>query len=61
MRYERAPKLWWDDDKPFVPNLTVYEPETAPIETGLLDAQGNKIMRRSERPQIGFDLTGKDR
>ena len=33
---------------------TVYEPEDQPIKTGILDADGNPIMRRAERASVGY-------
>jgi hypothetical protein len=46
----------YDDDQPWCPPLTVYEPVVEPIDTGVFDASGNKIFRRNERPAIGFHL-----
>lgn len=42
----------WDDPQPCgpMPHPTVYEAE--PIDTGLLDASGNRIFRHPEK--IGF-------
>jgi hypothetical protein len=52
----RKPKLWLDEDTPFVPNLTVYETAPEPVDTGLLDASGTKIFRTPQREPVGFDL-----
>lgn len=40
----------WDDAH----GITVFEPDDAPVETGLLDAQGNPLYRVQERAAIGF-------
>lgn len=48
---------WCDEPDPFLPALTVYELEDA-TDTGLLDADGNKIVRR--RGPIGFDLNQRE-
>jgi hypothetical protein len=53
----QKPRLFFDDDQPFCPPLTVYEHETENVDTGLLDANGVKIFRQPERQRIGFDLT----
>lgn len=44
---------------PFVPDIRVFEPENTEIDTGLVDTAGTKIIRRTPRGTIGFDLTGK--
>lgn len=45
----------WFDDKPFIPELTVYDMQAEEINTGLLDAQGKPIKRRSVGMEpIGF-------
>lgn len=46
---------FWDDPTPFCPPLTVYEGE-AEIDTGLVNEDGTKIMRRRGLGSIGFDL-----
>jgi hypothetical protein len=47
---------WWDGfDTLFVPLLTVFDQE--PERTGLLDAQGQPLVRA--RMPIGFDLSAK--
>ena len=46
MRYVSArtrPRSGWDDEHPMLEAKTVHEPE--PIDTGLLDADGNRIYR----------------
>ena len=53
---DRKPVLWRDDDEPFCPDLTVYESEPKPIDTGLLNASGTKIFRNPKTIVIGFDL-----
>jgi hypothetical protein len=35
--------------------MTIYEADTAPRDTGLLDARGNKIMSIIESAPIGFN------
>lgn len=34
--------------------LQVHEPDTAPVDTGLLDHHGNKVHRVTVKPRIGF-------
>jgi hypothetical protein len=58
-RYVSRPRAWQDDyggwqDRP---TATVYEPDDAPQETGLLDALGNPLFRVVDRAPLGFDLT----
>jgi hypothetical protein len=48
----RPARLYWDDDRPFLPDLTVYDREE-PEKTGLVDQWGNDIVRVSDQP-IGF-------
>lgn len=47
MRYVRAqienPKMFWGDDPPLIPNLTVDNHEC--VETGLIWKDGTPIMR----------------
>lgn len=33
---------------------TIYEPEGKPVDTGLLDRLGRKIMKTEQRERIGF-------
>jgi hypothetical protein len=47
---------WADYDGAMLQNYVVYEPEQV-HDTGLLDAEGNKIVK--VRQPIGFDLTGR--
>lgn len=53
----RAPRAAYLDDQPFVPVLTVYEDDSGPVDTGLLNADGTKIVRQRGRDPIGFDLS----
>lgn len=62
MRYTtkrpNAPKLWWEElplvaDLPPPAVLTVHD--DGPRDTGLIDADGNKIMRLPNA--IGFPIT----
>lgn len=53
------PKLLWDDvlreeETGARSTVTVHEPEDEPQPTGLLDAQGNELMRETVRRPIGF-------
>jgi hypothetical protein len=48
------PKSHWADDAPLVRDLTVYEEEDKPQETGLLDARGTKLYRVREKIKMGF-------
>lgn len=43
---------WWSP--PFLPHLTVFEPEPEPRPTGLVDHHGNEIVAIEERDPIGF-------
>ena len=43
MRYIVRPRACWDDDKPMLEGKTVHERE--PVDTGLLDKDGQKIWR----------------
>ena len=45
------PRAEWDDEKPMLEGKTVYEPDE-PVDTGLLDKDGNRIGRRMS--PIGF-------
>ena len=36
------------------PALTVVEPASGPIDTGLLDQNGHPLKRTETRPRIGF-------
>lgn len=49
----------WDDPTPFCPPLTVYEGDDQ-IDTGLVNEDGTKIMRRRGLVAIGFDLRGNE-
>lgn len=40
----------WDDAH----GITVFDPDDAPVETGLLDANGNPLYRINDRRPIGF-------
>ena len=50
MRYMTRPRASWDEEKPMLEGKTVHEPE--PVNTGLLDKDGNEIIRVMD--QIGF-------
>lgn len=41
--------------------LTVFEPTREPQNTGLLDAQGNRLMAVNELDQIGFIRDSRNR
>lgn len=50
----RAEKAsWWFDQGPLTPSLTVDDHE--PVDTGLLDADGNSIMRLPNPVGFGRD------
>lgn len=53
----QRPTAFFDDERPWCPDLVVYEDAPEPIDTGILDASGTKIFRRPERRRIGFDLS----
>lgn len=48
------PRADYSDDVPFLPPLTVYEADTSPLDTGLVDANGDSIYAFEEKRQIGF-------
>ena len=48
------PRAEWYDTGPYLPGLTVFERESVAIPTGLLDKDGNKIMRTDDREPIGY-------
>jgi hypothetical protein len=47
--------LW--PENPAAPGLTVFEPETHPIPTGILDQNGVPIYRVEQRHPVGFCVT----
>ena len=51
--------VYWSDDLEMdvvePANLTVFE-DNDPIDTGLLDADGNKLYRYPDKQKLGFDL-----
>ena len=52
-------KSYWSsdlDEEIVQQDLTVFEAELSPIDTGVLDCHGNPIMRAAERGPIGFPL-----
>lgn len=52
----RAEDDWWYPEENFTRDFaarTVYEEDDS-YDTGMLDANGNKIMARIKKPQIGF-------
>lgn len=44
------------DETP-IRELTVFEPERGPSDSGLLDANGERLYRSDDRQPIGFDLS----
>jgi hypothetical protein len=57
VRYVVRPAAWTvETDYPVMerPNITVYEPVDDPIDTGILNASGQKLYRIVEREPIGF-------
>lgn len=44
----------WETQPPIAAANTVYEPDDAPIETGLLDATGTKLYRIRDRLKMGY-------
>lgn len=46
------------DETP-VRELTVFEREGGPEDSGLLDANGKRLYRVSDRQPLGFDLTAR--
>jgi hypothetical protein len=54
MRGSRRPRADWEDQEPVIPELHVYEPEDATIDTGLVDAHGVKLYRVPVKIPFGF-------
>lgn len=48
------PRAYEYEDAPLLPNLTVYEQDDGPIDTGLVDHHGHTIMAVLDRESIGF-------
>ncbi len=48
------PRAEWDEDRPFLPALTVFEPGHYPRETGLLDKDGNDLVAFDHMEPIGY-------
>lgn len=46
------PRATFDDPEPMIPNLSVDE--RGPVDTGLVDSKGNRIMRLPE--PLGFHV-----
>lgn len=46
----------YEDDEPVLTGQTVYEAEDTVEDTGLLDASGERIGRRSVKAEVGFLL-----
>ena len=44
----------WENQPPVAAANTVYEQDDAPIETGLLDANGTKLYRIRDRLKMGY-------
>lgn len=55
---KKPPRADWCDDYSLVPDLTVYEPDDTPEDTGLVDKRGTPIMAYTERRKIGFHSLG---
>ena len=52
-----APVPEWSGEGPDAEHYlsrTVHEPDDSPVDTGLLDAHGNKLFAINEMAQIGF-------
>jgi hypothetical protein len=58
MRYiamRTAPKSGdWEDQPPIAAATTIYEPDDAPINTGLLDVNGTPLYRLNDKMKMGF-------
>lgn len=50
----RRPRSHWSDDTPMTNTITVYEAESQPEDTGLLDANGTPLYRMVVRQSPGF-------
>ncbi len=51
-----APRAFFNDrnDATLVPSLTVFEPDSQPIHTGLLDKYGNELVAYEGLGPLGF-------
>lgn len=54
MRFKRVRSEDEDKVSLYEANLTIYEPDPEPYETGILDAQGQPLWATNEIDQIGF-------
>ena len=57
MRYVVKPRAVECGDEAWEPTpltMDVVHPEDGPVDTGLLDAHGNRLFRVSERVPLGF-------
>ena len=58
--YVTVPRSYTDDgeyeDAPLLPALTVFEEDDL-VDTGILDASGNRLYRRRERVRMGYRWT----
>ena len=53
-RTRPKPRAEWWEDEPFLPSLSVYEPDESAHDTGLVDHRGNTLYAITERDPIGF-------
>ncbi len=66
-RYFIRPKSWWDspdwwDNESARPEtITVMDAERSPVRTGLLDKDGNDIMKAPATSPVGFIHFGKQK
>lgn len=44
----------WESQPPIGQATTVYEPDDAPVDTGIVDASGTKLYRVRDRTKMGF-------
>ena len=60
IRYVAHPRGWvenWDNGiLPSVPTVTVWEADTSPQSTGLVDMHGDPVFRVTDKPVIGFQI-----
>lgn len=45
---------WWENYEPLLPDLTVHEPPSEPVPTGLLNKNGDELYSVNDRPKMGF-------
>lgn len=55
-RYFTAPKSesWMESTPMLLHGLTIFEPDSEPYDTGIIDKDGNSILAQFKLDQIGY-------